>query len=74
MKTDAQTAGISIHALLAESDNGHAATAGDIDISIHALLAESDAGKTATDRTVPISIHALLAESDDKLASCKTIV
>ena len=58
--------GISIHALLAESDAtaGYrgAATAG---ISIHALLAESDSGLFVSRyETNTISIHALLAESD----------
>ena len=33
---------ISIHALLAESDNGHETTPYRVVISIHALLAESD--------------------------------
>ena len=33
---------ISIHALLAESDNGHETTLDRVSISIHALLAESD--------------------------------
>ena len=34
---------ISIHALLAESDNGRVSNAVNLTISIHALLAESDA-------------------------------
>ena len=58
--------GISIHALLAESDFAcwyiKEMTA---NISIHALLAESDitAEQTAREQA-DISIHALLAESD----------
>ena len=36
---------ISIHALLAESDNGYICFVGDCNISIHALLAESDPEK-----------------------------
>ena len=56
---------ISIHALLAESDqeknNGHETTPY---ISIHALLAESDNGYPHTRQRDAISIHALLAESD----------
>ena len=57
--------GISIHALLAESDfNGdHGHMSGDI--SIHALLAESDFQLLKDFSCLPIiSIHALLAESD----------
>ena len=62
---------ISIHALLAESDDFGTAAAQAIKISIHALLAESD----ETAQTGPwqpcISIHALLAESDQVLlGSC----
>ena len=60
-------ANISIHALLAESDNAAVnANIGGIFISIHALLAESDSDPGASNRTEQqISIHALLAESDD---------
>ena len=57
---------ISIHALLAESDNLRVVDGSRSSIiSIHALLAESDgvdgSGSVATSK---ISIHALLAESD----------
>ena len=56
---------ISIHALLAESDQpstqGKPTVKG---ISIHALLAESDYKRCELDRDNRISIHALLAESD----------
>ncbi len=57
---------ISIHALLAESDeNGFAGVLFLIDISIHALLAESDyMCPIISTTTLIISIHALLAESD----------
>ena len=57
---------ISLHALLAESDDTQLTKYSTTEISIHALLAESD-------RTInwhqnweigSISIHALLAESD----------
>ena len=56
---------ISIHALLAESDDEDF----EIDektpiISIHALLAESDALYEDVNAKGDISIHALLAESD----------
>ena len=58
--------GISIHALLAESDQD--AWIGDgevVQISIHALLAESDVSlEMVTSPALRISIHALLAESD----------
>ena len=62
---------ISIHALLAESDQANA-----VDqilpghISIHALLAESDALGLLGWLRVLISIHALLAESDERLVQC----
>ena len=56
---------ISIHALLAESDqSGRFFGIYLIIISIHALLAESDSKLAKTSRTENISIHALLAESD----------
>ena len=57
---------ISIHALLAESDNAAQATNADVaSISIHALLAESDAlAMAGYTKAEIISIHALLAESD----------
>ena len=55
---------ISIHALLAESDNLEANHAQDILISIHALLAESDSSDYYDRLCYEISIHALLAESD----------
>ena len=56
--------GISIHALLAESDGQYCESTERAFISIHALLAESDTrhGSGRPDRD--ISIHALLAESD----------
>ena len=60
-----QSARISIHALLAESDRNGFAFVDILPISIHALLAESDL--TVSDlgkRYIRISIHALLAESD----------
>ena len=56
---------ISIHALLAESDQlllDRGLTRDDI--SIHALLAESDTTFSGTVHRKEISIHALLAESD----------
>ena len=56
---------ISIHALLAESDDLHRGemvlTAR---ISIHALRAESDCFRVSLVLVLAISIHALLAESD----------
>ena len=55
---------ISIHALLAESDDSILAGVNELLISIHALLAESDSGHPDTRRFDAISIHALLAESD----------
>ena len=57
--------GISIHALLAESDGiGLVFLWWGVRISIHALLAESDGGCSPGRATAGISIHALLAESD----------
>ena len=57
--------GISIHALLAESDFERLLKrTGDDDISIHALLAESDRNPSLAFLELLISIHALLAESD----------
>ncbi len=59
---------ISIHALLAESDETTPCKAAETQISIHALLAESDADALTDDvSTGGISIHALLAESDLRL-------
>ena len=55
---------ISIHALLAESDDIGNLTIEGFFISIHALLAESDGKSTTLTRIAWISIHALLAESD----------
>ena len=55
---------ISIHALLAESDQPHHRHPRRLVISIHALLAESDHGPHLARRHDRISIHALLAESD----------
>ena len=65
--TPTATTGISIHALLAESDvNTADQEARKRLISIHALLAESDApvAGNANRYLRSISIHALLAESD----------
>ena len=60
---------ISIHALLAESDNINSSVNTADKISIHALLAESDVVHIAQDPSPGrISIHALLAESDSKSA------
>ena len=60
--------GISIHALLAESDLlRHSADCSYRSISIHALLAESDRKGFAMRWNTCISIHALLAESDGKI-------
>ena len=56
--------GISIHALLAESDLRVVDGSKSSIISIHALLAESDTASTGDYLTANISIHALLAESD----------
>ena len=59
-------AAISIHALLAESDQSASYNAYlEESISIHALLAESDNSRTQSDPAKSISIHALLAESDN---------
>ena len=56
---------ISIHALLAESDQDLIAKELALAaISIHALLAESDTAANEAATTANISIHALLAESD----------
>ena len=56
---------ISIHALLAESDNLRVVDGSKSSIiSIHALLAESDRNGFAMRWNTCISIHALLAESD----------
>ena len=61
---------ISIHALLAESDqSGYLDTRRLDAISIHALLAESDNSAYGALEGASISIHALLAESDDTLAN-----
>ena len=60
-----QRLAISIHALLAESDNQQGVENMRLsNISIHALLAESDAAYVAKTGMTEISIHALLAESD----------
>ena len=59
--------GISIHALLAESDAGELLRIFYADISIHALLAESDFVVQHLLQLRIISIHALLAESDTAL-------
>ena len=57
--------GISIHALLAESDFNANYLGSQATISIHALLAESDSVKSfMRNGFFLISIHALLAESD----------
>ena len=55
---------ISIHALLAESDDGIKLKFTAVEISIHALLAESDSSLRPFKISMMISIHALLAESD----------
>ena len=56
---------ISIHALLAESDDTQLTKYSTTEISIHALLAESDQHLTGFNgKIIVISIHALLAESD----------
>ena len=55
---------ISIHALLAESDQGSVGLGVHSPISIHALLAESDVRRKYLECIRDISIHALLAESD----------
>ena len=56
--------GISIHALLAESDPAGKVRPWASHISIHALLAESDKIRPVAPDISSISIHALLAESD----------
>ena len=56
--------GISIHALLTESDLHLYGFADAIHISIHALLTESDAFQLLPFHALVISIHALLTESD----------
>ena len=58
--------GISIHALLAESDDLDNAYIRMGTISIHALLAESDTWSPTYLQALIISIHALLAESDQQ--------
>ena len=65
-KYGADVAVISIHALLAESDNADIAAELYCSISIHALLAESDTQKFKSIDDITISIHALLAESDEE--------
>ena len=59
---------ISIHALLAESDQRRIRVGQLHSISIHALLAESDQSGALPQPPPHISIHALLAESDAPLA------
>ena len=59
-----QRGAISIHALLAESDDVIAVITDAQSISIHALLAESDVLVWCFCGGAFISIHALLAESD----------
>ena len=63
-KIDQKSRSISIHALLAESDQTRLQVRHSWNISIHALLAESDASDSLSDTSEVISIHALLAESD----------
>ena len=64
-RTGAERKTISIHALLAESDEQKDPRRDPQAISIHALLAESDVMQGKPQQTAPgISIHALLAESD----------
>ena len=61
---------ISIHALLAESDEAGTDSHAFGNISIHALLAESDdSNNFYADNAVAISIHALLAESDTRMST-----
>ena len=65
--------GISIHALLAESDIATKYSWGGFSISIHALLAESDDTQMqAAFKGPEISIHALLAESDTMVGAGTT--
>ena len=67
-------ADISIHALLAESDDVGYRNAMRDAISIHALLAESDEPDPCIAGPAAISIHALLAESDlTTTLSCDTL-
>ena len=67
--------GISIHALLAESDENNMDGYKIIYISIHALLAESDeAVSKYMMKYINISIHALLAESDSFLPRSLTSI
>ena len=61
---------ISIHALLAESDQRHLNNSNQTHISIHALLAESDGLDYDPIVHIEISIHALLAESDRLCPMC----
>ena len=65
---------ISIHALLAESDQYQMSAKRDIRISIHALLAESDNNGGGVSAVYFISIHALLAESDRRFSSRRPFV
>ena len=72
--TDCNRYGISIHALLAESDNTRIIILDEYQkISIHALLAESDGGGVLFRAPGHISIHALLAESDVPLLSLSIV-
>ena len=66
MPNNGEVNGISIHALLAESDQVRVMVWVTSVISIHALLAESDGQAFDQILAVHISIHALLAESDVK--------
>ena len=64
---------ISIHALLAESDEiTRAKHNASLNISIHALLAESDFADVVSVQYRGISIHALLAESDGTVVTAHT--
>ena len=65
-----QKLAISIHALLAESDQAAGLRHHRNGISIHALLAESDQAAGLRHHRNGISIHALLAESDSLLNNC----
>ena len=71
-RVDRVTACISIHALLAESDDVIAVITEAQSISIHALLAESDTRRASRQQPAGISIHALLAESDSNESSKHT--
>ena len=72
MVSDIYKVSISIHALLAESDDKDHYVDNRTGISIHALLAESDPKRYPAILGNAISIHALLAESDTEEVSGDT--